>query len=157
MQRWTCRQSSCSLHTCHRDNDSKARAAPHTAADVEAIVALHVACDQLNVLHSMAAPSKVSAASVAAIDQLSVLIEDDSANGNPTLQLIAGYIYSYEQEYDKALKAVHNGYTLEQYAPHRVPLALFSCVYLDEAANVMCVVPCVGWLCTSKFCSRWTS
>lgn len=59
-------------------------------------------------------------ASVAALDMLNVLMEDDSASGNPTLQLIAGYIYSYEQEYEKALRAVHNGYTLEQCAPNRV-------------------------------------
>jgi len=43
-------------------------------------------------------------------------MEDSAASGNPTLQLIAGYVYSYEQEYEKALRAIHNGYTLEQSA-----------------------------------------
>jgi hypothetical protein len=50
----------------------------------------------------------------AALDELGVLMEDSSASGNPTLQLVAGYMYSYEQEYEKALRAIHNGYTLEQ-------------------------------------------
>lgn len=65
-------------------------------------------------------------ASAAALDQLNVLIEDDSASGNPTLQLVAGYIYSYEQEYEKALRAIHNGYTLEQCAPCHVSLPTSS-------------------------------
>ena len=88
---------------------------------------------------------------------LNVLIEDESASGNPTLQLIAGYIYSYEQEYEKALRAVHNGYTLEQCAPNRVhwqrlcppppPLPTFT-PFVSRGA---------GWLCTSRFCSRSTA
>ena len=52
----------------------------------------------------------------AALEQLAALMEDSAASGNPTLQLIAGYVYSYEQEYEKALRAIHNGYTLEQSA-----------------------------------------
>ena len=79
------------------------------------------------------------------------LMEDDSSSGNPTLQLIAGYIYAYERgachlfarnrppsyilqrgcgshmdarrsgrtkilssvpDYEAALRAVHNGYSL---------------------------------------------
>jgi len=53
-----------------------------------------------------------------ALEQLSALMEDSSASGNPTFQLMAGYIYSYEQEYENALRVVHNGYTLEQIALH---------------------------------------
>jgi hypothetical protein len=71
--------------------------------------------------------------SVAALDQLNVLIEDDSASGNPTLQLIAGYIYSYEQEYEKALRAIHNGYTLEQYVFNQVALAACLPAYALQA------------------------
>jgi hypothetical protein len=49
-----------------------------------------------------------------ALAELEVLVEDSSAFGNTTLQLVAGYIYSYEQEFEKALRAVNTGYTLEQ-------------------------------------------
>eukprot|EP01050_Picozoa_sp_SAG11_P009497 SAG11_NODE_895_length_6641_cov_6.653928_6_plen_167_part_00 len=58
---------------------------------------------------------------LAALVTLTALMEDPSASTNPTLQLMAGYIYSYEQEYEKALRAVHSGYTLEQYAPAETP------------------------------------
>ena len=80
-------------------------------------------------------------AGVAALDQLNVLIEDDSASGNPTLQLIAGYIYSYEQEYEKALRAIHNGYTLEQCVPNRVDLAALLRAY-DLPVTITSFVSC---------------
>ena len=82
-----------------------------------------------------------------ALQMLNALMEDSSANTNPTLQLMAGYIYAYEQDYDKALRAVHNGYSLEQLALHiqillkidRVDIAereLKSMYQLDEDATL---------------------
>lgn len=51
-----------------------------------------------------------------ALGELETFMEDTSASVNPMIQLIAGYIYSYEQEYEKALRAIHYGVTLEQLA-----------------------------------------
>ena len=62
-------------------------------------------------------------------------MEDTSASVNPMIQLIAGYIYSYEQEYEKALRAIHYGVTLEQYVAQP---ALSCCASSNRATAVVC-------------------
>jgi len=51
-----------------------------------------------------------------ALGELGTMMEDVASSVNPMVQLMAGYVYAYEQEYEKALRAIHYGVTLEQLA-----------------------------------------
>lgn len=71
-------------------------------------------------------------------------MEDSSASGNPSLQLTAGYMYSYEQEYEKGLRATHNGYTLEQCEPRPSPARPLLFWHPSSPAQTWRVTPAAG-------------
>ena len=48
-----------------------------------------------------------------ALSSLTEWLSDSATASNPTLLLIAGMIYTHEQNYNEALKHTHSGVTLD--------------------------------------------
>ena len=75
---------------------------------------------------------------------------DPATSANVTVLLVAGLIYTNEENYVEALRAVHGGHNLEMCAPASTPQT--DHILTGAAKSISVLYYMLGWSCAVSTC-----